>query len=141
MARIGHKDGVIYNKMTGLQPYWTRNCPIWLIFVHLSLKMRGVPFWGLPPFWHAKRLALRYGAELTLHSYSWGLNLLSLNERTRDVAMELAKELLTSTDAEVFKNIMTYLGMGGEQRNEIEKNRPALGLLHRSDYHLGRLRQ
>jgi len=55
--------------------------------------------------------------------------------------MELAKELLTSTDAEVFKNIMTYLGMGGEQRNEIEKNRPALGLLHRSDYHLGRLRQ
>jgi sugar phosphate isomerase/epimerase len=237
-----------------------------------------------------KRLARRYGAELTVHSYSWGLNLLSLNEGTRDVAMELAKkairlasfldakqvtihpgrkvfhmpglhydrlltqsataladyavewgtmasfeimeklpkELLTSTDAvrrmemmaqsrigwkytidlahcdsvdeietmalllnnrigefhvsnkkgkkrhvtdiasgdfdlplliaaldqyglpyilegrdlstdaEVFKNIMTYLGMGGEQRNEIEKNRSALGRLRCSDYHLSR---
>lgn len=39
-----------------------------------------------------RRLALQHGAELTVHSYSWDLNLISLSRPMRDAAVALTKK-------------------------------------------------
>ena len=41
-----------------------------------------------------RRLARQYGAELTVHSYSWDLNLISMNKAERAVALELTKKAI-----------------------------------------------